>query len=144
MGIGHLAINRPVFAMVHDPCRRETFHAVAEDRPGPIRRQQFHAVWPAVRDWYLKDGLAARPTPAEARATLQRHMPEIVEIYDQLCRLAGDDEVAHRALSGHDFREGVRAALVDKDRRPKWEPSSLAGVGDLEHFFAALGDEDLF
>jgi predicted choloylglycine hydrolase len=79
---------------------QKTFHAVAEDRPGPIWRQQFHAVWPAVRDWYLKDGLAPRPTPAEARATLQRHMPEIVEIYDHLCRLAGDDEVAHRALSG--------------------------------------------
>ena len=27
-------------------------------------------------------------------------MPEMVAIYDLLCRLAGDDEVAHRALSG--------------------------------------------
>lgn len=79
---------------------QKTFRAVVEDRPGPIWRQHFHAVWPAVRDWYLKDGLAARPTPAVARATLQRFMPETVEIYDRLCRLAGDDEVAHRALSG--------------------------------------------
>jgi predicted choloylglycine hydrolase len=79
---------------------QKTFYAVAEARPGPIWRQQFHAAWPDVRAWYLKQGLAARPTPAEGRATLARYMPEMVEIYDLLCRLAGDDEIAHRALSG--------------------------------------------
>ncbi len=79
---------------------QKTFHAVAEDRPGPIWRQQFHAAWPHVRAWYLQDGLAARPTPAEGRAALIHYMPEMVPIYDQLCLLAGDDEVAHRLLSG--------------------------------------------
>jgi Predicted choloylglycine hydrolase len=79
---------------------QKTFYAVAEERPGPIWRQQFHGIWPDVRAWYLKEGLAARPTPAEGRATLARYMPEMVEIYDLLCRLAGDDEVAHRMLSG--------------------------------------------
>lgn len=58
--------------------------------------------------------------------------------------LAMEFRLAVRVLSGHDFREGVRAALVDKDRRPKWEPSSLAGVGDTGGFFAALDDNELF
>jgi enoyl-CoA hydratase len=58
--------------------------------------------------------------------------------------LAMEFRLALRVLPSHDFREGVRAALVDKDRRPKWEPSSLAGVGDLAHFFASLGDDELF
>jgi len=58
--------------------------------------------------------------------------------------LAVEFRLALRVLAGHDFREGVRAALVDKDRRPKWKPSSLAGVGDLELFFAGLGDNELF
>jgi len=49
-----------------------------------------------------------------------------------------------RVLEAHDFREGVRAALVDKDREPKWQPSSLAAVGDLDKFFAPLGDDELF
>jgi enoyl-CoA hydratase len=55
--------------------------------------------------------------------------------------LAMEFRLASRILPAHDFREGVRAALVDKDRNPKWQPSSLAGVGDLDAFFAPLQDE---
>ncbi len=52
--------------------------------------------------------------------------------------------LATRALASHDFREGVRAALVDKDRSPKWQPASLAGVVDVDAFFAPLGSAELF
>ena len=55
--------------------------------------------------------------------------------------LAMEFRLANRVLPSHDFREGVRAALVDKDRNPRWQPPSLAGVGDLQPFFAPLQDE---
>lgn len=58
--------------------------------------------------------------------------------------LAMEYRLALRVLRGHDFREGVRAALIDKDRAPKWTPASLAGVGNLDAFFAPLGPEELF
>jgi enoyl-CoA hydratase len=57
--------------------------------------------------------------------------------------LAMEYRIALRLIAAHDFREGVRAALVDKDRSPKWQPNALAGVEDLDRFFAPL-DRELF
>jgi enoyl-CoA hydratase len=58
--------------------------------------------------------------------------------------LAMEYRLARRVILTHDFREGVRAALVDKDRAPKWRPSALAAVDDVDGFFAPLGDDELF
>jgi enoyl-CoA hydratase len=33
-------------------------------------------------------------------------------------------------LGGHDFYEGVRAQLVDKDKRPRWRPAVLTSIDD--------------
>lgn len=58
--------------------------------------------------------------------------------------LAMEFRLAVRVIKAHDFREGVRAALVDKDKAPKWQPASLAAVGDLDGFFESLGERELF
>jgi enoyl-CoA hydratase len=50
-----------------------------------------------------------------------------------------------RFLAGHDFREGVRALIIDKDRRPEWRPSRLEEVAaaDIEAYFRPLPGADL-
>ncbi|GLS01789.1 enoyl-CoA hydratase [Brevundimonas denitrificans] len=45
-----------------------------------------------------------------------------------------------RVVRTHDFQEGVRAVVVDKDNTPNWSPADLAGVSeaDLDRLFAPL------
>ncbi|KWX25551.1 3-hydroxyisobutyryl-CoA hydrolase [Mycolicibacterium wolinskyi] len=48
------------------------------------------------------------------------------------------------SLRSHDLVEGIRAQLVDKDRNPKWSPSSIAEVtqADVDAYFVPA-DPDL-
>jgi enoyl-CoA hydratase len=53
--------------------------------------------------------------------------------------------VSCAALDTPDLVEGIRAQVVDKDRRPRWSPKTLTEVteADVERFFAPLGDREL-
>jgi enoyl-CoA hydratase len=53
--------------------------------------------------------------------------------------------MACRFLESHDFFEGIRAAVIDKDRAPKWRPARLAEVDPVavEAYFAPLGADEL-
>ena len=59
--------------------------------------------------------------------------------------LQNDYRLACRCLAGHDFYEGVRAQLIDKDGRPAWRPDRLEDVTEpmLEAYFAPLGADEL-
>jgi len=48
--------------------------------------------------------------------------------------------IGARVVQRHDFLEGVRALIVDKDNAPNWDPPTLAGVTDaiLDEIFAPL------
>ncbi|MBX9634557.1 MAG: enoyl-CoA hydratase/isomerase family protein, partial [Magnetospirillum sp.] len=45
-------------------------------------------------------------------------------------------------LAGHDFYEGIRAVLVDKDKSPKWRPDNLTLVSatTVDGYFSSLSD----
>lgn len=46
---------------------------------------------------------------------------------------------------GHDLREGIRAAVIDKDHNPSWEPTSLSEVTDamVGTYFKSIDYPDL-
>jgi len=48
--------------------------------------------------------------------------------------------IGARVVQRHDFIEGVRAVIVEKDNAPKWSPASLSGVTDdmINSIFAPL------
>ena len=51
--------------------------------------------------------------------------------------------IVSRVVRGHDFYEGIRALLIDKDQAPRWRPSALADVSaiEVERYFAPLARE---
>ena len=53
--------------------------------------------------------------------------------------------IVSRVIKGHDFYEGVRAVIVDKDNKPRWNPATLADVGEaeVERHFAPLDGGEL-
>ena len=98
------------------------------------------------------DRLDAAPEEgARAAATAVRAMaPTALAVTLRSLRLARGETSLEQALVrelrvsavavGHpDFVEGVRAAVVDRDRTPSWQPLDA----DVDAFFASLGDRDL-
>jgi enoyl-CoA hydratase len=46
---------------------------------------------------------------------------------------------------GHDFYEGVRAVIIDKDNAPQWQPARLEDISadDVQAHFTSLGEKEL-
>lgn len=86
----------------------------------------------------------AKRSPVSLKITL-RHLRAAAGL-DLKGVLEMDYRLAWRSLDGHDFAEGVRAALIDKDNRPVWRPARIEDVSDamVDAYFAPLGPgEDL-
>ena len=51
--------------------------------------------------------------------------------------------IASRIFHGHDFFEGIRAVVIDKDLKPRWNPATLADLTDQDvaGYFAPLKQE---
>jgi enoyl-CoA hydratase len=52
--------------------------------------------------------------------------------------------VGSRVVQRHDFLEGVRAVIVDKDNAPRWDPAEPEGVTDhvIDQIFAPLSENE--
>jgi len=59
--------------------------------------------------------------------------------------LVREYRAALEVFRSDDFREGVRAAVIDKDRNPKWSPSAIEEVTPemVAPYFAEIGADEL-
>jgi enoyl-CoA hydratase len=88
--------------------------------------------------------------------TLSEKSPRGVVVTLKLLRLARESSsleeclvreyrAALRVFASDDFREGVRAAVIDKDRNPKWSPPAIEDVTPamVAPYFAEIGADEL-
>ena len=82
-----------------------------------------------------------RMSPLSLRVTLRQLREGATLDFEDCMKM--EFRLVRRFMRGHDFYEGVRAALVDKDNQPKWQPASLADVPAslVDRCFAPLSDE---
>ncbi len=129
--------------------------AVARPAPGPLREHLDlidelcgYATLPEIvaaiigvktqNAWLAKAAAtlaAGSPGSAALSHTLQRRMRR-----ESLAEVFRDELVASLTCAARpDLAEGIRALLIDKDRRPRWRPATLAEVTPewLEGFFAS-------
>ena len=53
--------------------------------------------------------------------------------------------MVNKVMNDHDFYEGVRALIIDKDNKPSWSPKSIEDVEDgfVDEFFHSLTENEL-
>lgn len=105
----------------------------------------------------ILDSLAASDDEwaAKTLATLRTKSPTSVLVtFEQLARgkaltfregMAQELRCVMRVRDGHDFFEGVRAVIIDKDNKPEWKPARIEEVdmAAVAAHFDDLGDQEL-
>jgi enoyl-CoA hydratase len=92
----------------------------------------------------------------ETRAIIERASPISLKItfhqmklgergMDIETALALEYRMTQHVMAAHDFFEGIRAMLVDKDQKPRWQHASLAEISEAEvaRYFETLGEREL-
>jgi enoyl-CoA hydratase/carnithine racemase len=102
------------------------------------------AVGSADAEWAQKAAAAVR-TKSPLSLKLALAQLRRGEVWDFETCMRAEFRIVSRIIHGHDFYEGVRAVIVDKDNRPHWQPATIAEVSSaqVEHHFAPRGGDEL-
>lgn len=82
-----------------------------------------------------------RKSPMSLKMTFRELREGLKLDFEDCMRL--EFRMVSRTIDSHDFFEGVRAAVIDKDQAPRWQPATLDGVSEpaVSRYFAPLAEE---
>ena len=94
----------------------------------------------AGSDWARAQAEALKTKSPQTLKVAFRQLALGLAAPDFAANMAMEYRIGARVVQRHDFLEGVRAVIVDKDNAPKWNPATLEGVGEdlLDAIFAPL------
>ena len=91
-------------------------------------------------DWAREQGHVLSKKSPHSMAVAFRQLREGAALAGFAQNMAMEFRIGARAVHSHDFLEGVRALIVDKDNAPHWRPATLAEVtpATLDAVFAPM------
>lgn len=91
-------------------------------------------------DWAKAQAATLATKSPQTLKVAFRQLREGVAMQSFAENMAQEFRIAARVVTRHDFLEGVRAIIVDKDNKPRWNPATLAGVTPdiIDAIFAPL------
>ena len=95
-------------------------------------------------DWSARQAaLLAGKSPTSLKVAYRQISAGAAQDFDACMRM--EWRMVNRFIVGHDFYEGTRAVVIDKDQKPHWQPAGLRDVTSaaVEAYFAPLADGDL-
>ncbi len=106
--------------------------------------ERLSAVTGSQSEWanaVVADLLSRSPTSLKIT---HRHIRD-ARALDLRQTLCVDYRLACRFLDAHDFYEGVRAVLIDKDGHPKWQPANISDVtaNMVDDCFVPMGPDEM-
>lgn len=96
-------------------------------------------------DWCLKTAdMLLTKSPTSMKISYKEMRRGYHLTFDDCMRM--EYRMVSRVVQGVDFYEGTRAAVIHKDRKPAWNPSTLAEVSkaDVDAYFAPLDNGDFY
>jgi len=119
-----------------------TFRSLFEGKPGSVWQREFQTLWPAYRQWFLRDGERDRPTYLESVQALEKYMPALIPTYETMVELAGGGDHAARFLAQYcppPLFRGCSQAVYIKDepvlvRNYDYSPYVFDGLLMRSHF----------
>ncbi|MBB5073048.1 enoyl-CoA hydratase/carnithine racemase [Bartonella callosciuri] len=89
-------------------------------------------------------GILQARSPTSLKVIWKQMKQNLSQTFEDCIKI--ENRIAHHMINSHDFREGVRAMLIDKDKTPKWQPNKLSNVTDemVNYYFQPVEKELLF
>jgi enoyl-CoA hydratase len=95
-------------------------------------------------DWAQKELATLRTKSPQTMKVALRLLKEGAHMHSFADEMRQEYAVGAHVVQRHDFLEGVRAVIIDKDNAPKWNPATPESVTEhmLDTIFSALPDDE--
>lgn len=129
---------------------RETDQSALDAIARHFSQPSLHAIVDSLKQAAAADAFAEKTlatiltrSPTSLRVAWRQIRAGLTLSMDECMKM--EFRILNRMLAGHDFYEGIRAAIIDKGSTPLWRPASLEDVGEAEidAYFASLGAREL-